>query len=146
MSSSISVKMRLLENYVFEIDFGEFGNIISDEPPPIGDGEGPSPSDMLAASVANCMSASLLFALRKQKEDPGELHATVTGTTERVDNYLRITSLAVTLKLGKSASEYQSLDKVLPVFENYCVVTQSVKRGIPVTVDIQDADGEQVVV
>ncbi|MEC8859885.1 MAG: OsmC family protein [Pseudomonadota bacterium] len=146
MSSSISVKMRLLENYVFEIDFGEFGNIISDEPPPIGDGEGPSPSAMLAASVANCMSASLLFALRKQKEDPGELHATVTGTTERVDNYLRITSLAVTLKLGKAASEYRSLDKVLPVFENYCVVTQSVKRGIPVTVDIQDADGEKVVV
>ncbi|MDH7942494.1 hypothetical protein QGM61_01560 [Pseudohongiella sp. SYSU M77423] len=105
MSSSISVKMRLLENYVFEIDFGEFG-----------------------------------------KEAPGELHATVTGTTERVDNYLRITSLAVTLKLGKAASEYQSLDKVLPVFENYCVVTQSVKRGIPVTVDIQDADGEKVVV
>jgi uncharacterized OsmC-like protein len=146
MSSSISVKMRLLENYVFEIDFGEFGNIISDEPPPLGDGEGPGPSAMLAASVANCMSASLLFALRKQKEDPGELHATVTGTTERVDNYLRITSLAVTLKLGKAASEYQSLDKVLPVFENYCVVTQSVKRGIPVTVDIQDADGEKVVV
>ena len=146
MSSSISVKMRLLENYVFEIDFGEFGNIISDEPPPIGDGEGPSPSAMLAAAVANCMSASLLFALRKQKEDPGELHATVTGTTERVDNYLRITSLAVTLKLGKAASEYRSLDKVLPVFENYCVVTQSVKRGIPVTVDIQDADGEKVVV
>lgn len=54
---SFTVNLRLLENYLFEIDFGEFGNIMTDEAPPLGAGEGPSPSAMLAASVAVGCSA-----------------------------------------------------------------------------------------
>ena len=37
-------------------------------PPPLGQGSGPSPMQLLAASVGNCLSASLLFALRKFKQ------------------------------------------------------------------------------
>jgi hypothetical protein len=42
---------------------------LTDEPPPLGQGAGPNPSRLLAASVANCLSASLLFALRKFNPD-----------------------------------------------------------------------------
>ena len=141
---TFSVQMKLLENYLFEVDFGEFGNIMTDEPPPLGDGEGPNPSAMLAASVANCMSASLLFALRKYKDAPGALNARVTGTVERIDNYLRITTLDVTIELGKKQSELASLGKAVEQFEKFCVVTQSVRHGIPVNVSVVDADGEVV--
>lgn len=32
---TFNISLKLLENYLFEIDFGEFGNIMSDEPPPL---------------------------------------------------------------------------------------------------------------
>lgn len=141
---SFTVRLSLVEKYLFQIDFGEYGDIMTDEPPPLGDGEGPNPSAMLAASVANCMSASLLFALRKYKDDPGELKAEVTGTVERDGRYLRITGLAVELQLGVPASELKSLPKVLEQFENFCVVTRSVEQGIPVSTRVLDSSGEEV--
>lgn len=141
---TFSVNLKLLEKYLFEIDFGEFGNIMTDEPPPLGDGEGPGPSAMLAASVANCMAASLLFALRKYKDDPGELSATVTASIARVDNFLRVTDLKVSLRLGKSGSALPSLEKALAQFENFCTVTQSVRHGVAVSAEVFDANGERV--
>lgn len=138
------VNLKLLENYLFEINFGEFGNIMTDEPPPMGDGEGPGPAAMLAAAVANCMAASLLFALRKYKDDPGELSATVSGLIQRVDGFLRVTNVDVALTLGKNKSELPSLDKVLSRFEDYCTVTQSVRHGVNVSAEVFDASGEKV--
>ena len=64
--NQFTLSIKRVENYLFQLDFGEFGNILADEPEPLGGGEGPSPSAMLAASVANCLSASLIFALSKK--------------------------------------------------------------------------------
>ncbi len=142
--SQFTLSIKRIENYLFQLDFGEFGNVLADEPEPIGNGEGPSPSAMLAASVANCLSASLLFALSKKKDDPGEMSAVVTGTTGRVGKYLRITHVKVDLKLGVEKSALSSLDDALSVFENYCTVTQSVRAGIDVDVQISDSTGAVV--
>ena len=139
--NQFTLSIKRVENYLFQLDFGEFGNILADEPEPLGGGEGPSPSAMLAASVANCLSASLIFALSKKKEDPGELSAVVTGTTGRVGKYLRITNVKVALKLGVEKSSLSSLESALEVFENYCTVTQSVRAGIDVDVEITDSKG-----
>lgn len=141
---TISVGLKLLENYLFELDFGEFGNVMTDEPPPLGDGEGPGPAAMLAASVANCLAASLLFALRKYKEDPGELSATVTASIARVDKYLRVTDMNVSIRLGKPSADLPSLQKALAQFENFCTVTQSVRQGIAVSAEVFDANGELI--
>jgi uncharacterized OsmC-like protein len=65
---TFSVKLKLLEKYLFEIDFGEFGKFMTDEPTPLGDGEGPVPSALLAASVANCLAASLLLPFVNTKK------------------------------------------------------------------------------
>lgn len=142
--NQFTLTIKRVENYLFQLDFGEFGNVLADEPAPLGGGEGPSPSALLAASVANCLSASLLFALSKKKEDPGELSATVTGTTARVGKYLRITNVKVALKLGVEKSSLTSLDSALKVFEDYCTVTQSVRAGIDVDVEITDSTGALV--
>jgi len=135
-----TVSLRLLEKYLFEIDFGDFGTFMTDEPEPLGGGEGPSPSALLGASVANCLSASLLFALRKYGNDPGEVEAVCEGLVERRDHRWRITKLEVTVKLGTSASELPNLQKALAQFEDFCVVTQSVRNGIEVDVQVIDRE------
>lgn len=138
------IELRLLENFLFEVDFGEFGNIMTDEAPPVGGGEGPDPSMMVAAGVANCLAASLLFALRKYKSDPKGLRATVSIVTERVEKHLRITSLQVKLHLESEKQQLPGLDQALEQFEKFCVVTQSVRQGIPTSVEVFDAGGTQL--
>lgn len=138
------VKLKLIENYLFQIDFGEFGNLLTDEPAPMGGGEGPDPASLLAAAVVNCLSASLMFAFRKYKDDAGELTATVTGTFGRVGKYQRVTQLNVQMQLGAARADLPNLDKVVSQFENFCTVTESVRNGVPVTIAIVDSKGVTV--
>jgi uncharacterized OsmC-like protein len=142
--SQFTISLKRIENFLFQIDFGAFGNVLTDEPEPLGGGEGPNPSAMLAAAVANCLSASLLFALRKHKDDPGELTATVTGKVERVDRFRRVTGFDVQIRLGVPQESLPGLEKAVAVFENFCTVTQSVRHGVPVTVEIVDSTGASV--
>jgi uncharacterized OsmC-like protein len=139
--NSFQIRLRLLDNYLFEIDFGEFGNLISDEPPPLGGGEGPNPVRLLAASVGNCLAASLVFAIRKFKEEPGEVSATVNGELERREGRWRVASIQVRITLGNRADAIPHLERALQQFEEFCVVTQSVRDGIPVQVEVVDAAG-----
>jgi uncharacterized OsmC-like protein len=142
--SQFTISLKRIENFLFQIDFGAFGNVLTDEPEPLGGGEGPNPSAMLAAAVANCLSASLLFALRKHKDDPGELTATVTGKVERVERFRRVTGFDVQIRLGVPQESLPGLEKAVAVFENFCTVTQSVRHGVPVTVEIVDSTGASV--
>jgi len=140
-SHSFSVNLTLLEGYVFKVNFGDMGDILTDEAPPLGNGEGPNPSRLVAAAVGNCLCASLLFALRKAKEQPGGVSAVVTGDLERQDGRWRIGRLDVKLQV-ENAQTLQQLPAVLEKFEEYCIVTQSIRQGIPVNVEVVDQDGK----
>ena len=65
-TQQFSFTLEQQEDFAFLIRFDQdIPPLLSDEPPPLGKDAGPNPSRLLAASVANCLSASLLFALRK---------------------------------------------------------------------------------
>ncbi|MGH1470891.1 MAG: OsmC family protein [Cellvibrionaceae bacterium] len=117
---------------------------MTDEPEPLGGGEGPNPSQMLAASVGNCLAASLLFASRKYGDDPGEISATIEGSVERVNKRLRITNISVKLQLDDNVDRLPNIEKALNQFEDFCVVTQSVRSGINVDVSVTDNEGKKL--
>ncbi|HUI21000.1 MAG TPA: OsmC family protein [Methylocella sp.] len=143
MGEEISVTVTREERYRFIVDFGAgIGNSIADEPPPLGDGAGPSPSQLLAAAVANCLSASLLFAHGKFKEDPGRLTTTAIceiGRNEK--NRLRVTGMKIAITLGVEPESLHHLDRALAQFEDFCTVSQSVRSGIPFTVTVRSPNG-----
>lgn len=141
--NQFSVKMELLENYLFKVDFGDFGDVLTDEPPPLGNGEGPNPARLVAAAVGNCLCASLLFALRKQKDNPGAIQATVSGHLERQDGLWRIGGMEVVMQVDNPAS-LPHLPQALEQFEAFCIVTQSIRSGIPITVNVQDSNGQSL--
>lgn len=146
MSEEISVTVTRQDKYKFLVDFGpNLAQTVADEPPPLGEGTGPSPQQFLAAAVANCLSASLLFAHGKFKEDPGRLLTRVAceiGRNER--NRLRVTAMKVTITLGVAPESLGHLERVLAQFEDFCTVTQSVRAGIPVAVTVRSPDGSVV--
>jgi organic hydroperoxide reductase OsmC/OhrA len=95
--------------------------------------------------VGNCMSASLLFALRKFKQAPEPLRTEVEWTTGRNEaNRLRIQRIGVRITLGVPAAGLQHLDRVLQQFEAYCTVGESVRQGIPVDVEVYDSTGARL--
>ncbi len=140
----IRITLELQEGYTFHVHFDGTGLevLTTDEPPPLGDDHGPNPSRLLLAAIANCLSASLLFAMRKFKNQPGPLRAVVTGRSERnAEGRWRIPRANVEIQLAEHAGSHEHLERILATFENFCVVTQSVRDGVEVDVTVKDADG-----
>jgi len=138
-----TVSLTQVHDYQFELDFGgTVPKLLADEPEPLGNGEGPSPIQLLASSVGSCLSASLLFALRKFKQQPGPMGCRVEAELGRnAEGRLRVLSMTVRMTIGVPAHTLQHLDRVLGSFENYCTVTQSLVPAIAVHLAVFDSDG-----
>jgi uncharacterized OsmC-like protein len=143
MSETICVTVTRQEKYRFLVDFGEnMPEMVSDEPQPLGDGAGPSAERLLAAAMANCLCASLVFAINKFKGDPGRLSATATCEMGRnANNRLRITDVKVDIALEAKPEVLPHLDRALAQFEEFCTVSESVRAGIPLFVSVHASDG-----
>ena len=144
MDSRFTVELHRQADYRFEARFDHpaVPPLVTDEPPPLGADAGPNPARLLAVAVANCLSASLLFALRKFGEDPGALRTQATASLARnAQQRWRVARIEVEIRLGVAAATLKRLDRALAQFEDYCVVTQSVRAAFPVDVRVLDADG-----
>jgi uncharacterized OsmC-like protein len=141
--ASIQVQLKQKQNYQFDIHFGgQVPVLMGDEPAPVGAGQGPSPVQLLAAAVGNCLSDSLLFALRKFKQSPDPLVCDVQAEVGRnAEGRQRVLTIKAVLTLGVPAASLQHLDRVLGQFQEYCTVTQSVGQGIAISVEVVDALG-----
>ena len=141
--SNVHIELRQKQDYQFDIHFGgDVPVVMGDEPAPLGSGQGPSPVQLLAAAVGNCLSDSLLFALRKFKQAPEPLRCDVHAEVGRnAEARLRVLGIRAILTLGVPASSLEHLERVLSQFETYCTVTQSVGLGIPITIEVVDALG-----
>ena len=149
MSEDDGIRLLLEQEgpYAFRISFEGTGleALHSDESAPLGGGAGPNPSHLLLAGVANCLSASLLFALRKFRNTPGRLVTHATAELVRNEQgRLRVGHIHADIQLAEAGTAHASLERILAQFENFCVVTESVRHGIEVSVSITDADGVQL--
>ncbi len=138
-----SVTLHQVRDYQFEIRFADgMAPLISDEPPPLGQSAGPSPSHLLLAAVANCMSSSLNFALAKFKNPSGGITTTARAHIGRNDaGRLRVLRIEVEIRLGAAADQFLHLERVLGQFEEFCTVGASVRAGIPTDVSVFDGLG-----
>lgn len=146
-TDEFSITLTQESDYAFRIAFDDTGipALHTDEPTPLGGGSGPNPSRLLVAAVANCLSASLLFALRKYKNTPGTIVAHAKARLERnAQQRLRVTRIEVAIDLPEAAADYAQAERLLQQFENFCVVTESVRSGVSVDVTVRDASGTVV--
>jgi uncharacterized OsmC-like protein len=140
---TVTVELHQRSRYQFDIEFNEgMPKLMSDEPAPLGEGKGPSPVQLLAAAVGNCLSDSLFFALSKFKQSPDPIHTVVHAEIGRnPEGRVRVLGIEAKLHLGVEAHQLANLDRVLDQFEAFCTVTQSVGQGIPIHTRVLDARG-----
>ena len=139
------VELAQIDGFEFRARFPETTaeDLTVDEPPPLGTGRGPNPARLLAAAVGSCLAASLLFCARKSRAAIGSIEAEAKGTLVRNERgRWRIGSIAVTLKLADTAQSSPHVGQCLEQFEDFCIVTESVRRGVPVAVRVVGRDGE----
>lgn len=152
MSETLSFDLELTQQqgyeFIVKFDAPELPGLLLDEPVPLGGGKGPNAARLVAAAVANCLSASLVFCLAgKFKQNIGPLRTQVHAQLERNPRgRLRIGRLDVTLRLAETAPAVVHLQRCLEQFEDFCVVTESVRRGFPVGVEVLDADDRRLFV
>lgn len=109
-STAFSVTLTLRDGYAFEAGFGAAapGDLLFDEPRPLGAGSGPNALRVLAAAVANGLAASLLFCLRRSRVDVLAMQATVTGSLAHNEaGRLRVEELRVRLEPSVPPEQWQ---------------------------------------
>lgn len=134
-------------DYEFSVTFDgqESGTLLMDEPPPLGTGRGPNAARLLAAAIGHCLSASLLFCLTKTRVEAPGLRTTVEGRiTRNAAGRLRIGEVRVTLHPDTDPANRARLRRCIELFEDFCIVTQSVRHGIAVDVRVATADAGPV--
>lgn len=142
--TAFTIEITPVDGYEFRVkfDWDTVAPLTLDEAAPLGQQHGPNASRLLAAAVANCLTASLLFCLRKSRAEPIGLSTRVRGRLARnPQGRMRIGNLEVTIALDTDPDSRARLDRCAGLFEDYCIVTESVRHGIPVNVRIVDGSG-----
>jgi uncharacterized OsmC-like protein len=137
---TFSLDVERVERFKFDVTFDDpsWAPIRVDEPVPIGDGTAPNATRLLSAAVGNCLAASLLFCLQKSRVEVTDLAAHVECAVVRNEKgRMRIGSVKVTLKPSVEGVPPERLGRCLDLFEDFCIVTQSVRAGIDVDVTVE---------
>jgi uncharacterized OsmC-like protein len=138
LSEPIVTKLKLVKGYCFNVDFDlkDMPSLVVDETEPIGKNLGPNPTRLLSAAVGHCLSSSLLYCLSKAKIETKNMETKVkTNIARNKEGRLRVQSIEAQILLDLDEKDKPRLPRCLEIFENYCTVTASVRKGIDVKVN-----------
>ena len=140
-----TIHLEQQEGYQINVrfDWKRAADLLMDEPPPLGETAGPNASRLLAAAAANCLSASLLYCLSKEEPADNGLRAEATCILVRNEQKrLRIGGLEVKLVIGDELAGSRRFERCKTLFEDFCVVSASIREGIPIAVSVVDEAGQ----
>jgi uncharacterized OsmC-like protein len=138
--AQITITMDQIQDFQFRVTFDkeQYHELLMDEAPPLGQDSAPNPSRLLAAAVGNCLSASFLFSARKVRANLNSLHTTIKVWYARNEKgRLRIGKIEVEIEPKFDAADAEKIARCIGMFEDYCVVTQSVRTGIDISVTVK---------
>ena len=126
-----------------QFDWPDAPPLLTDEPEPMGQRKGPNATRLVAAAAGNCLSASLLFCLTKSRVQLSGVTSLVKASIERNEKgRMRIAGLHVRIQVAGIAEEEQAkLERCLQLYEDFCIVTSSLRQGFPVDVEVVDETG-----
>ncbi len=138
------VKATWIENIAFRVSIKDFPEFIMDEPKAFhGNDMGPSAGEFLLVSIAGCQGVSFMFCLQKFNIEIEEMVVHVESKMKHVwhEEYEREIlniihiNVVIDIKLANPEDE-EDLLECFEVYQKYCVVTTSIRRGIPVDVKL----------
>ena len=135
------VGLTLEEEMIFKCDLGEMkvkDCYIDEAHKDEVDMLGPNPSRMLGMAILGCLSASFIFCLKKRNLSIDDLKAEAEVNIARNQKgFWRVKKIDVNIDVKIDDPETRKrADQCRKMFEQYCVVTQAVREGIDVEVNL----------
>ena len=128
----------------FDATVRHFPTLIADEPPEFhGDDTGPSSIEYLLIAIGACQGTSFGFAIDKYNAKVEDMEIFVKGDMHHVDKHgqldkdkglLRLINIDISFTIepeDNSEENLENIDMAFRAFKKYCVVTESVRQGIP---------------
>ncbi|MGQ9659165.1 MAG: OsmC family protein [Thermochromatium sp.] len=139
-----TIHLQQQEGFLINVafDWARAPDLLMDEPPPLGEQQGPNASRLLAAAAANCLSASLLYCVFKEKPPENCLRAEATCILVRnARQRLRVGGLEIRLIVSEAVTQSARFARCKELFEDFCVVSASLRQAISLRVTIEDEAG-----
>lgn len=97
-----------------------------------GEDRGPLGGELLLVSLGGCFMSTLLAAIRTREADVSGVRVTVTGTIGGVPDRFE----SMTLRVSAKHSDADSLRKLLLMAERGCLVTNTLRDAVVISVEI----------
>lgn len=149
MKTTVGITLDESESQmIFKCDLGNMklkDCYIDEEHPQEVDMLGPNPSKLLGLAILGCLSASFIFCLKKRKFKVDDFSAEAEVKISRNEKgFLRVKNIDVNIKpnitdpdaLKRAKQCLKSAKDGVSFFEQYCTVTQSIRSGIDVNVNL----------
>jgi len=141
LDTEFTTTLEQVKDFAFKVTFDKesMKTLTLDETPPLGAESGPNASRALASAVGHCLSASLLFCLQRSRIPVKHVSARVHTTLARNEaGRWRVQEMQVHINAEPvNEQNREHMKRCLDMFEDYCIVTQSVRKGIDVKVEVQ---------
>jgi organic hydroperoxide reductase OsmC/OhrA len=141
MDTEFTTHLEQVKDYQFTVSFDKeaLGKLTMDEPEPIGTEKGPNASKILAGALGHCLTSSLIFCLQRSRIPLKHVTANVHTTLARNDaGRWRIHTVKAEINAEPlNERDRERMKQCLEMFEDFCVVTQSVRKGINVEVTVK---------
>ncbi|HME51383.1 MAG TPA: OsmC family protein [Candidatus Lokiarchaeia archaeon] len=143
----VTIGISWEKDLIFKLDFKGIPNVpelhVDDTNKILDEMVGVSPARLLASAVAGCLSSSFLFCISKRNVQLDEFTAEAEAILGR-NNEGRLRVLEITVNLIPFSSDpavTKRLTECKKVFEKFCTITESVRNGIKVTVNVNTNSG-----
>lgn len=136
----IVTNLKRISGHKFEVEFDDprYTKLIVDEPEPLGTGEGPNPVRLLSAAVGECISSSLVYCLHKARIGVEGLETRVRMELVKEEKGCwRIEGIRAEIMLEVADGDRAKVPRCLELFEQFCTVTQGLRLGTAVDVDVR---------
>lgn len=141
MNEKIHAHVRREEGYRSNITIDELKDfkLTMDEPKPLGQSSGPTAAMMLSSAVGHCLSSSLMFCMEKSRAPVKDVETDVETTLARNERgRWRIEGIKVNMRVTYDSATAEKLDRCKGIFEDFCIVTASVREGVKIEVNVEE--------
>jgi organic hydroperoxide reductase OsmC/OhrA len=137
--SEFEIEIDQVQDYEFRVRFDkpQYPELMVDAPAPVGRDQVPSPSRLLAAAMGHCLASGLLFCARKTGASFGPIKTRVRTELVRNDRGRpRVGKVEVEIETQVPECAAEAAARCVGMFEDICMVTQSVREGVEVSVSV----------
>jgi len=139
--SRVKIGIKLEEEMTYRCDLGKIRMedfFIDETHKNYSDKIGPNPTSLLALSVLSCLAASFTFCLKKKGFTLKDLNGKAEVVIRRNEKgFWRIKSIYINItpKID-DPNMLKRADKCMKFFEQYCIISESLRDGMEVNVKI----------